>query len=309
MSGTLGEHHNGSFKTYFSHKIEKLSKQNSPLLQESISDIFKGCSIFVNGFTQPPLQEIRRLTLLHGGIFNSYQVSSTTHFICDYLPRAKIIQLENMRKLSLYYVTTSWFVQSIKENKRLPEVEHLPPGLPIRFGRGPMIFSNSTNSANTIDFEGNAQIESINQQERMIQRNSDDISLKFHANGENVMDNLDPFPNIEDSASSTLQISTKISSPAQSRQHAGLRSTEDNPEFLKHYFQSSRLHFLGAWKTKLPALTRRLKKELYIPNNINMSELRPENNKYSSLPASTQRVILHVDMDCFFVSALLRNRL
>eukprot|EP01041_Mallomonas_annulata_P002824 gene2824-5550_t len=124
----VGEHHNGNFNTYMGHKISKLLNQH--IVTDNIqSNIFAGCAVFVNGYTQPPLQEIRRLVLIHGGQFHAYQMERTTHFICDHLPTTKIRQLKGVEKRYLTYVTTRWFTESIRCGKRLSECEFLPPGL------------------------------------------------------------------------------------------------------------------------------------------------------------------------------------
>ncbi len=66
------------------------------------------------------------------------------------------------------------------------------------------------------------------------------------------------------------------------------------------YFRFSRLHFIGLWSSKAKELAADL---LAARDNLGQE---PE---YSgNLGVSTSRVILHVDMDCFFVSVLLRDR-
>lgn len=56
MALAVGEHHDGSFHTYFAHKITKLQNSNQIDEDEVLSDIFKGCYVFINGSTEPPIE-------------------------------------------------------------------------------------------------------------------------------------------------------------------------------------------------------------------------------------------------------------
>ncbi|KXZ53208.1 hypothetical protein GPECTOR_7g1101 [Gonium pectorale] len=72
------------------------------------------------------------------------------------------------------------------------------------------------------------------------------------------------------------------------------RSTRTDPRFMETFFRSSRLHFIGTWRTRIEAL---------------MSEVEP----HAPAPApytkgGPERVILHVDMDCFFASVAALGR-
>jgi hypothetical protein len=51
-----GDHHDGSFHTYFAHKITKLQNANQIDEDEILSDIFKNCYVFINGSTEPPIE-------------------------------------------------------------------------------------------------------------------------------------------------------------------------------------------------------------------------------------------------------------
>jgi len=60
-------------------KITKLEEQfqedaNELASDKKLSDIFKGVSIFVNGFSEPPALTLRKIMLQHGGTFHDYQV-------------------------------------------------------------------------------------------------------------------------------------------------------------------------------------------------------------------------------------------
>ena len=52
--------------------------------------IFTGIAIFVNGWTRPSADELKRLMLEHGGVFHHYRNPSTTHIIASNLPDVKV---------------------------------------------------------------------------------------------------------------------------------------------------------------------------------------------------------------------------
>lgn len=114
----LGEHHDGSFGVYMSHKIQKLRNQNAsftnsanattsaaqaPQQQQqqqkdhsagSNTNVFEGVHVYVDGYTVPSKEEIRQLMLLHGGGFEHYETSRVTHIIATHLPASKVLQLK-----------------------------------------------------------------------------------------------------------------------------------------------------------------------------------------------------------------------
>ncbi|ORX58569.1 hypothetical protein BCR36DRAFT_409079, partial [Piromyces finnis] len=63
------------------------------------------------------------------------------------------------------------------------------------------------------------------------------------------------------------------------------------PNFIANYYENSRLHYLSLWKNKLKSI---------INSQINISKFKDYTNK--------TKFIMHVDMDCFFVSVGLISR-
>ncbi|KDN48842.1 DNA/RNA polymerase, partial [Tilletiaria anomala UBC 951] len=142
----------GDFATYMRHKRQKLKVQESALLQEErmllkyqqralgslavkdaeessskpLADIaeidkehpqvFKGCCIYINGLTQPPYLELRRLIVLHGGDFMAYldTKGTVTHIIASSLTPKKRIEFKDYK-----VVNESWILDSIREGRRM----------------------------------------------------------------------------------------------------------------------------------------------------------------------------------------------
>lgn len=95
----MGEHHGGSFGVYMSHKIQKLRSQNESAATPGTAagDLFRDVHVYVDGYTVPSKEEIRRLMLLHGGGFEHYDTGRVTHIIATHLPASKLLQLKCVR--------------------------------------------------------------------------------------------------------------------------------------------------------------------------------------------------------------------
>ena len=134
----VGTHHDGSAIVYMMHKISKLRELNTSDVKTK-SDIFAACIIFVNGVTNPPVEELRRLVSIHGGECVNYRVSGLTHFVCDYFTDAQLKHEYSKKRInnsgSIYNVTAQWIVDSIRDGRRLDEISYLPYGLQAQLGR------------------------------------------------------------------------------------------------------------------------------------------------------------------------------
>ena len=60
---------------FFSKDVEK-SEEN-----KDRDGIFRGIAIFVNGYTDPTADELKRIMMVNGGIYHHYKSSKTTHII------------------------------------------------------------------------------------------------------------------------------------------------------------------------------------------------------------------------------------
>lgn len=92
----VGEHHDGQFGVYMSHKIQKLRRQNASVVQsatKATKQLFRGVHIYVDGYTVPSKEELRQYVLMHGGGFEHYETARVTHVIATHLPASKVRQL------------------------------------------------------------------------------------------------------------------------------------------------------------------------------------------------------------------------
>ncbi|XP_052461848.1 DNA repair protein REV1 [Carassius gibelio] len=111
---------------YMAAKISKLEEQfqkDAPRERQkdgTSSCIFSGVAIYVNGYTDPSADELRRLMMLHGGQFHLYYThSKTTHIIATNLPNRKIQELKGEK-----VVRPEWITDSIKAGHQLSYVQY-----------------------------------------------------------------------------------------------------------------------------------------------------------------------------------------
>uniref|UniRef100_A0A3B4A7E4 BRCT domain-containing protein n=1 Tax=Periophthalmus magnuspinnatus TaxID=409849 RepID=A0A3B4A7E4_9GOBI len=97
---------------YMAAKVAKLDEQfklSAPREKHkegTSSAIFSGIAIYVNGYTDPSADELRRLMMLHGGQFHVYyRRSKTTHIIANNLPNSKIQDLKGEKVIRPEWIT------------------------------------------------------------------------------------------------------------------------------------------------------------------------------------------------------------
>ncbi|XP_059198985.1 DNA repair protein REV1 [Centropristis striata] len=111
---------------YMAAKVSKLEEQfklDAPREKQkdgTCSSIFTGVAIYVNGYTEPSADELRRLMMLHGGQFHVYYSrSKTTHIIANNLPNCKIQELKGEK-----IIRPEWITDSIKAGGLLPYLQY-----------------------------------------------------------------------------------------------------------------------------------------------------------------------------------------
>ncbi|KAM4796714.1 DNA repair protein REV1 isoform 2-T2 [Rhinophrynus dorsalis] len=101
--------------------------------------------------------------------------------------------------------------------------------------------------------------------------------------------------------------STVISSPSK-MDSPQLPKTVD-PNFISDFYSHSRLHHISTWKSEFTEFVRNLQTRNNggFPGRERLKKLRTGNMSVSNQP-KCQNCVIHVDMDCFFVSVGIRNR-
>uniref|UniRef100_A0A5S6QHI2 DNA repair protein REV1 n=1 Tax=Trichuris muris TaxID=70415 RepID=A0A5S6QHI2_TRIMR len=104
---------------YMEAKKSKLTaqfKKEADAYKDSLN-IFKGISVYVNGYTDPPAAQLKRLILKHGGEYHVYRTSRTTHVIASNLAYAKAAKLKVKDKI----MRPDWITESLRAGRLLPE--------------------------------------------------------------------------------------------------------------------------------------------------------------------------------------------
>jgi DNA repair protein REV1 len=278
----VGELHGfGDYETYFHNKHMKQQvaddlyvQWENQRIQNSYTPIFTGCVVYVNGHTEPSINEIHRLVVLHGGKFLSYlsNKSSATHIICDRLTPRKNIEFRNFK-----VVKAKWLTDSIAQNTLLPWRDYRTIS-DVEYGQKRLQFLSNQNShqipvnddlANELDNELNSGSESVFD---TIDQNTSDHEINDQTEKSKFMS--------ENQASKQEYDSSKV-------------IDAKHPDFLKHFFARSRLHHLSTWKADL-----RLKVLKMVLNSNKLA-------KKSCM--GKNRLILHIDFDCFFASVSCLN--
>lgn len=253
------------------------------------TDLFKGIAIFVNGYTSPCADELKRLMMAHGGIYHTYQrTGSTTHLIASNLPYTKIIHYRK-HKNPLPLCKPEWITDSITANKLLDW--------------RPYLLYNST---------------SVTQPELQFKNKNNETTIEDNAalpgpSGSKISSVNSP--GVLKNNLTTFKPSNAANGPLSSK----------NEAFLTEFYNNSRLHHIATMGAtfkeyvnelrakntgSFPGLERLKKLKSIVPAAISNDSDSDEdlfsspNNKL----ASSEPVIMHIDMDCFFVSVGLRNK-
>ena len=173
-------------------------------------------------------------------------------------------------------MTVAWFVESINAGKRLSEAHYTPLG--IHSGQKKLDFGNKTKNDCVDDGGDEGEREGYGGNRDWL---GEDVAGSSHCD-------------------------SVLPSTAQTGENAykSKKRTAADPNYMKQFYGASRLHFIGTWRSRLPDLIDELDEE-----RSRASDSKPfeyDVNQFAEKGCNSTRGIIHVDMDCFFVSVLLR---
>ncbi|KAJ3573313.1 hypothetical protein NP233_g2503 [Leucocoprinus birnbaumii] len=326
-----GPSHFGQFGEYMRRKRAKLQIQNQALedktnSNESIkSGIFQGIAIYINGWTRPSVQELRKLIVEHGGVFQPYldKKSIVTHIITCSLTPAKIKEFKSMK-----IARPEWLTDSVSAGTLLPWKDYI-------FKPNERVESSQGHSAKQKAFLSS------------IPRPESSLPQIQPASKPEITKTTKQAPVVETEPlyatdPSTEQDARRVPGYASSTSNPNAQRVMANPEwrkahtsiasdFIEGYYKNSRLHHLSTWKSELRALVMEAQEKAEssmsstpeaIPRSAPLGNvsMRGEHLKMQVSPRKwkgkgragsfdrNERVIMHCDFDCFFVSAGLVSR-
>jgi DNA repair protein REV1 len=225
-------------------------------------------------------QELKRLVLQHGGGYEQYPTERVTHVIATTLSAATA-KAERSRRAPPPIVNAAWLVDSIAAGRRLPLAPYLLEKLREPGQRAMTALLRPERSPPQLAAAAAAGESPV----------AEAPDGDADAGGAGA----DGAPSAAPSAAGALDAAhahARAARLASSLLRDAPRSCADNPDFLHDYYAASRLHYIGDWRTRNAKLLTRL------------AGAGPEPAAPS---ASCERVIFHVDMDCFFAAVVARD--
>ncbi|XP_077969166.1 DNA repair protein REV1-like isoform X2 [Styela clava] len=263
---------------YMVAKYRKLEQQfdENAIAGRQLSSIFRGVSIYVTGWTTPSVDELKVIMSKHGGKFHVYYSRyKTTHVIASNLPHAKRKELKPNQKV----VKPQWITDCLAAKELLPIEKYLV--VPLDNG-----LQNRITSI----------LEKIPSNESVFETQSNETLI----DGTGQRTKIGESSNDENKAPITPKSGGRTICP----------TTDSN--FLSEFYSHSRLHFLSTWKMELTEYVRSLQtkeslKELPLSGYEKLLGVAKIEGAIGN-SANFNRVVMHIDMDCFFVSVGLISR-
>lgn len=234
--------------------------------------------------------------LLHGGIYHHYESSRTTHIIASNLPHTKIKKLKPGEKI----IKPEWIVDSIASGKLLDHKKYL-------------LYTDNT-GAQAQPFSNFLQSSVIEKSEGSCSK-SDKTEASSSKNDVSISEN-GPHGDVNNSSVDHKPSTVNISAP---KPQPTSTKTASNEDFLGEFYNKSRLHHLSTMGAMFKQYVNQLRenhngvfpgieKLCQWKSSLGISEDDLEETfSDSSRPSDPEPVIMHIDMDCFFVSVGTRH--
>lgn len=274
-------------------KKQKLQNQfNNSVSDGQISNIFAGISIFVNGYTVPCADELKRLMAVHGGQYhNYYNRLRTTHIIATNLPDTKIKELRGEK-----IVKPEWITDSIQKGSLLPCQPY-------------QLYIQASRLQPTLNFQRNGESKETKMavgkevsepKERTESKVVDEFQVL-----ETWRSAVKKSPPVTGHRKQVPEVVTKTKESCATTSKAGTN-------LLQEFYNNSRLHYISNMANKFKSYVAKLQKDLdstVMPGRIRLSQwLQSQGRSRTTLMPKHEKVVMHIDMDCFFVSVGIRNR-
>lgn len=266
-SDTYGASRFGEFGEYMTRKRAKLQIQNTEMdmegnKQDATTRLFRGLQIYINGWTEPSVQDLRQLIVRYGGIYHPYldKKGLVTHIVTCSLTPAKVREFKHMK-----VVRPEWLVESARVGVLLPWHNFaFRPGERVEQTQG-------RRSAQTSLFEGLASQNSNKVATVSLLADAAKSPLKGTISTEH-----EAGPSKRGTEQSSIQplYTTDPATPEQAARVSGYAAHKSNPhaeramadpswraahtsaapDFIEGYYRNSRLHHLSTWKAELRTL-------------------------------------------------------
>nr|XP_045618636.1 DNA repair protein REV1-like [Procambarus clarkii] len=319
---------------YMAVKIAKLQNQYKTSVTTTVGEdnqgVFKGVAIFVNGYTEPTAEELKRIMMTNGGTYHHYYSrSNTTHIIASNLPDTKIKNLNTSKIVSPKWITESLeaghlldytkYILYTHQSTSQPKLSFKPSSLTK--GKDDSSIGNLVTVRSSVEntLAGNGAVcREISKETSLVEPvHLDTVLSSSKTNSCLTTQNMSSDERHKHSSMTALHISSPTKDHSMSTA---------NPGFLSEFYNNSRLHHISTMGAMFKQYINELQsKEEGFPGRRNLIEWiknkSGENNLSSvysaedfttgknsvSVIKKRKRTIMHIDMDCFFVSVGLRK--
>ena len=265
---------------YHQNKIAKLRLRK--LDGNPASHIFAGVVVHINGRTEPTRDILWGLIAQHGGLFEQYICPAVTHIVVSELPDNKVQQYHRQPvKNRKPIVLPSWITDSIAAGSLKPWRTYLFPRLA---DRNQSTFAVAAPAAAAIGIA--SPVRAARAVVPVASPVRAPVASPVRAPVANQQGHL-----VATAAGGQAEADTGGADPLING------STKTDPDFVRKYFSRSRLHHIG---------TSRGRYQAYVASVCcNPRRDLPQENPSAE---ARGRVIVHIDMDCFFASVAVRTR-
>lgn len=300
----------GDVGDYMRKKDIKVQNQNSEIAAAGahLAQIFAGLTFYINGNTTPPMEELRRMILLRGGICVPYV---RTKGVLDFIV-APVLTLAKFREFARYKVVREgWVLECVAEDRvvdwrkwrlkvedegetgledflrkcekvveKEEELEMIPSDHPSPPATRAIAATQSllqpVRPAPTVIEQGRPRMDEV---EKMEAANP--------PRPEGTWDNYFVHRSNHHAAQMMKSDEFRVNNTSERGNESG---------FIDKFYQNSRLHHLSTWKAALRLLVAEARASVV----ARVPTVLPE--------PGAQRYYFHVDFDAFFVSAGVASR-
>ena len=228
--------------------------------ENSEGGLFSGVAIFVNGWTRPSSDELKRMMMSHGGVYHHYQSHATTHIIASNLPDVKVRALRGDEMI----VRPEWIVESVSAGRLLDPAPFL-------------LYTHANKHQPRLSFRPAAPAPAA--------------AAAGASDQAAVISSAGPRPGGD---ANKENYNTKW-----------VAKDATDTRFLGEFFSNSRLHHIATMAATAKDYVSSLRAEHggTFPARASLAQLRG-----TGAHEGGARTIMHIDMDCFFVSVGLVSR-
>ncbi|KII89390.1 hypothetical protein PLICRDRAFT_110060 [Plicaturopsis crispa FD-325 SS-3] len=325
-SDVYGASRFGDMGQYMRRKRAKLQIQNTQLDSDG-SGIFKGLAIYINGWTEPSIQDLRQLIVKHGGVFHPYldRKAMVTHIITCSLTPAKMREFKQMK-----VARPDWLVESAEAGVLLPWHKYIFK--PVEAAENATTVQKSI--ANVFMSHPPAAPTSSADEEALEPPPSTQPRrpAPIYTTDPRSAAEAARVPHYAADASN-VAAARAMANPEWRSAHTSVAA-----DFIEGYYKNSRLHHLSTWKAELKGLVMEAQERAesglvaaadsddpvgkIVKENVDGARVSmrgeelvmksPSKNKgkgkEKESDGGAEKVIMHCDFDCFFVSAGLITR-